>query len=168
MPTSTFSSFDIISSSSKYDKLMRVFCRVRDRSPHSRKVPSSVSGFRFPAKDEDSKTLVNNKLRLIQLVGEGRGRRALAAWPHRAALVLRARDHAATLLSGAAHAPRAPRDHRAVADSGTAPTASTVHRHFTCVTSLCYQQRSVATQQLQYSSSGFSNFSALPTNPLPF
>ncbi|KAL0901943.1 hypothetical protein ABMA27_007088 [Loxostege sticticalis] len=52
------------------------------------------------SKDDDNKTTVNNKLRLIQLVGEGRARRALAAWPHRAALVLRARDHAATLLSG--------------------------------------------------------------------
>lgn len=57
----------------------------------------------IPAKDDDNKTIVNNKLRLIQLVGEGRARRALASWPHRAALSLRARDHAATLLSGAGH-----------------------------------------------------------------
>ncbi|XP_059058334.1 protein pigeon [Achroia grisella] len=49
---------------------------------------------------DDSEKTVRNKLRLIQLVGEGRGRRALAAWPHRRALVLRARDHAASLLSG--------------------------------------------------------------------
>ncbi|XP_026319720.1 protein pigeon [Hyposmocoma kahamanoa] len=52
------------------------------------------------SKDDDNKTTVNNKLRLIQLVGEGRARRALAAWPSKAALGLRARDHAATLLSG--------------------------------------------------------------------
>ncbi|XP_063394739.1 protein pigeon [Cydia fagiglandana] len=61
-------------------------------------------------KDTDERT-VNNKLRLIQLIGEGRARRTLAAWPHRAALVLRAREHAAALLSGAG-APAAPRERR--------------------------------------------------------
>ncbi|XP_073957981.1 gamma-secretase activating protein pigeon [Choristoneura fumiferana] len=52
------------------------------------------------AAPDDSSTTVNNKLRLIQLIGEGRARRTLAAWGHRAALALRARDHAAALLSG--------------------------------------------------------------------
>ncbi|XP_047985290.1 protein pigeon isoform X2 [Leguminivora glycinivorella] len=61
-------------------------------------------------KDTDERT-VNNKLRLIQLIGEGRARRTLAAWPHRAALVLRAREHAAALLSGAG-APAHPRERR--------------------------------------------------------
>ncbi|XP_068626297.1 protein pigeon [Battus philenor] len=51
-------------------------------------------------KDEEDKRTVANKLRLVQLAGEARGRRALAAWRHPAALQLRARDHAAALLSG--------------------------------------------------------------------
>ncbi|RVE47795.1 hypothetical protein evm_007550 [Chilo suppressalis] len=76
------------------------------------------------SKDDDPKT-VNNKLRLIQLVGEGRARRALASWGHRAALVLRARDHAATLLSGAPPAPRPDHArHRPVRDTGIAALPS--------------------------------------------
>ncbi|CAG9796907.1 unnamed protein product [Diatraea saccharalis] len=69
------------------------------------------------SKGEDARA-VNNKLRLIQLVGEGRARRALAAWPHRAALVLRARDHAHTLLSGAPAARHDHARHRPVRDTG--------------------------------------------------
>ncbi|XP_026731538.1 protein pigeon [Trichoplusia ni] len=61
-------------------------------------------------KDDDNKSTVNNKLRLIQLVGEGRARRVLAGWGQRAALVLRARDHAHALLSG--RAARRPRQDR--------------------------------------------------------
>lgn len=76
-------------------------------------------------KDDENKTSVNNKLRLIQLVGEGRARRALAAWPHRSALVLRARDHAATLLSGGGAAGHHEQTrHRPVKDTGIAALPS--------------------------------------------
>ncbi|XP_063829599.1 protein pigeon [Ostrinia nubilalis] len=76
------------------------------------------------SKDDDSKNSVNNKLRLVQLAGEGRARRALGAWPHRAALVLRARDHAATLLSGGAPAARDPARARQAAHTGIAALPS--------------------------------------------
>ncbi|XP_047032671.1 protein pigeon [Helicoverpa zea] len=76
------------------------------------------------SKDDDNKTTVNNKLRLIQLVGEGRARRALAAWPHRAALVLRARDHAHALLSGGAAPHHELSRHRPVKDTGIAALPS--------------------------------------------
>ncbi|XP_028158977.1 protein pigeon [Ostrinia furnacalis] len=76
------------------------------------------------SKDDDSKNSVNNKLRLVQLAGEGRARRALGAWPHRAALVLRARDHAATLLSGGAPAARDPARVRQAAHTGIAALPS--------------------------------------------
>ncbi|KAM3960865.1 LOW QUALITY PROTEIN: gamma-secretase activating protein pigeon [Aphomia sociella] len=81
------------------------------------------------SKDDDEKT-VRNKLRLIQLVGEGRGRRALAAWTHRGALVLRARDHAASLLSGGGRPVegsgrgRGAARHRPVRDAGIAALPS--------------------------------------------
>ncbi|XP_030029163.2 protein pigeon isoform X1 [Manduca sexta] len=68
-------------------------------------------------KDDESKTAVNNKLRLIQLVGEGRARRALAAWGGRAALLVRARDHAATLLSGGASHHHEHARHRPLSDT---------------------------------------------------
>lgn len=67
------------------------------------------------SKDDDP-TTVNHKLRLIQIAGEGRARRALAAWQHEAALQLRARDHAATLLSGERSRGRA--RHRSARDAG--------------------------------------------------
>ncbi|XP_048489320.1 protein pigeon isoform X2 [Plutella xylostella] len=67
------------------------------------------------SKDDDP-TTVNHKLRLIQIAGEGRARRALAAWQHEAALQLRARDHAATLLSGERTRGRA--RHRSARDAG--------------------------------------------------
>ncbi|XP_046972990.1 protein pigeon [Vanessa cardui] len=76
------------------------------------------------SKDDDKKRTVNNKLRLIQLVGEGRGRRALGAWPHRAALLLRARDHAAALLSGGSAPARDHAPHRPVGDTGLAALPS--------------------------------------------
>ncbi|CAG9580990.1 unnamed protein product [Danaus chrysippus] len=76
------------------------------------------------SKDDSNKRTVNNKLRLIQLVGEGRGRRALASWPHRAALVLRARDHAAALLSGVTAPTRDHAPHRPVKDTGIAALPS--------------------------------------------
>uniref|UniRef100_A0A2A4JYD7 Uncharacterized protein n=1 Tax=Heliothis virescens TaxID=7102 RepID=A0A2A4JYD7_HELVI len=79
---------------------------------------------KFSAKDDDNKTTVNNKLRLIQLVGEGRARRALAAWPHRAALLLRARDHAHALLSGGAAGHHELSRHRPVKDTGIAALPS--------------------------------------------
>ncbi|CAK1544400.1 unnamed protein product [Leptosia nina] len=75
-------------------------------------------------KDDDSKRTVNNKLRLIQLVGEGRGRRALASWPNKAALVLRARDHAAALLSGVTQPSRDQYPHRPIKDTGIAALPS--------------------------------------------
>nr|XP_037867052.1 protein pigeon isoform X3 [Bombyx mori] len=73
---------------------------------------------------EEDKCSVNKKLRLIQVAGEGRGRRALAAWGARAALVLRARDHAAALLSGAAPARHDRARHRPVRDTGIAALPS--------------------------------------------
>ncbi|XP_035446863.2 protein pigeon [Spodoptera frugiperda] len=76
------------------------------------------------SKDDENKTAVNNKLRLIQLVGEGRARRALACWAHRAALVLRARDHAHTLLSGGSAAAHELTRHRPVKDTGIAALPS--------------------------------------------
>ncbi|XP_039752294.1 protein pigeon isoform X1 [Pararge aegeria] len=76
------------------------------------------------SKDDDKKRSVNNKLRLIQIVGEARGRRALAAWPSRAALVLRARDHAAALLSGVTAPTRDHAPHRPVKDTGIAALPS--------------------------------------------
>ncbi|XP_045538290.1 protein pigeon [Papilio machaon] len=69
-------------------------------------------------KDEDDKRSVNNKLRLIQLAGEARGRRALGAWQHRAALQLRAREHAGALLSGGHSATRDRLRHSALRDTG--------------------------------------------------
>ncbi|CAB3240160.1 unnamed protein product [Arctia plantaginis] len=76
-------------------------------------------------KDDDNKRRVDNKLRLIQLVGEGRARRALAAWGgRRAALVLRARDHAHALLSGGHAHPHEHERHRPVGDSGLAALPS--------------------------------------------
>ncbi|XP_013191989.1 protein pigeon [Amyelois transitella] len=75
-------------------------------------------------KDEDSKRSVNEKLRLIQLAGEGRARRALCAWPHRAALALRAREHAAALLSGGAARRDGRLEHRPVRDTGIAALPS--------------------------------------------
>ncbi|GBP54670.1 Protein pigeon [Eumeta japonica] len=50
--------------------------------------------------DKDDTSRVSQKLRLLQLVGEGRARRTLSGWNHQAALVLRARHHASTLLAG--------------------------------------------------------------------
>ncbi|XP_045504261.1 protein pigeon [Colias croceus] len=76
------------------------------------------------SKDDDSTCTVNNKLRLIQLVGEGRGRRALASWPNKAALVLRARDHAAALLSGVTAPARDHHPHRPIKDTGIAALPS--------------------------------------------
>ncbi|CAH0694922.1 unnamed protein product [Spodoptera exigua] len=76
------------------------------------------------SKDDENKTAVNNKLRLIQLVGEGRARRALAGWPHRAALLLRARDHAHSLLSGGLAAAHDLTRHRPVKDTGIAALPS--------------------------------------------
>ncbi|XP_052748858.1 protein pigeon [Galleria mellonella] len=75
---------------------------------------------------DDSEKTVSNKLRLIQLVGEGRGRRALAAWPHKRALLLRARDHAACLLSGgqAVGTAGTAARHRPVRDAGIAALPS--------------------------------------------
>ncbi|KPJ12166.1 Protein pigeon [Papilio machaon] len=69
-------------------------------------------------KDEDDKRSVNNKLRLIQLAGEARGRRALGAWQHRAALQLRAREHAGALLSGGHSATHDRLRHSALRDTG--------------------------------------------------
>ncbi|XP_022117577.2 protein pigeon [Pieris rapae] len=76
------------------------------------------------SKDDDSKRTVNNKLRLIQLAGEGRGRRTLASWPNKQALVLRARDHAAALLSGVTPPARDHHPHRPVKDTGIAALPS--------------------------------------------
>lgn len=50
---------------------------------------------------DTSKSVSNKKLRLIQLVGEGRARRSLCAWHHGASVRVRAREHAAALLAGA-------------------------------------------------------------------
>ncbi|CAH2049918.1 unnamed protein product, partial [Iphiclides podalirius] len=68
-------------------------------------------------RDDDDKRTVNNKLRLVQLAGEARGRRALGAWRHRAALQLRARDHAAALLSGGLSATHERARHRPLRDT---------------------------------------------------
>lgn len=62
---------------------------------------------------------MNNKLRLVQVAGEARGRRALAAWQHCAALQLRARDHAGALLSGGHCAAHDRLRHAALRDTGT-------------------------------------------------
>ncbi|XP_041975765.1 protein pigeon [Aricia agestis] len=76
------------------------------------------------ATKDDSTRTVEHKLRLIQLVGEARGRRALSAWPHRAALVLRARDHAHALLSGRPAPPPHRAPHRPHRDTGIAALPS--------------------------------------------
>ncbi|CAH1639445.1 unnamed protein product [Spodoptera littoralis] len=76
------------------------------------------------SKDDENKTAVNNKLRLVQLVGEARARRALASWPHRAATALRARDHAHALLTGRHPAAHELARHRPVKDTGIAALPS--------------------------------------------